>query len=131
MPVRRALGVRSVFNVLGPLLNPAGARRQVMGVYAGRLVPTVAAAMALLDTDHALVVHGDGGLDELAVPVGDVVYQASQAWPFPAGIMLGFRAGGVQLGQVRADLRIDAADVRLVAAAMMRQQLRQRVGNQL
>jgi anthranilate phosphoribosyltransferase len=67
MPVRRALGVRSVFNVLGPLLNPAGARRQVMGVYAGRLVQTVAAAMALLDTRNALVVHGDQGLDELSL----------------------------------------------------------------
>jgi anthranilate phosphoribosyltransferase len=67
MPVRRALGVRTVFNVLGPLLNPAGARRQVMGVYNARLVPLVAEAMTLLGTEHAMVVHGDGGLDELAL----------------------------------------------------------------
>ncbi len=67
MPVRRSLGVRTVFNVLGPLLNPAGARRQVMGVYAPRLVPVVARAMTLLGTQHALVVHGDGALDELAI----------------------------------------------------------------
>ena len=67
LPVRRVLGVRTVFNVLGPLLNPAGARRQVMGVYAPRLVPSVAAAMAMLDTEYALVVHGDGGLDEIAL----------------------------------------------------------------
>jgi anthranilate phosphoribosyltransferase len=67
MPVRRALGVRTVFNVLGPLLNPAGARRQVMGVYSARLVPLVAEAMALLGAEHAMVVHGDHGLDELAV----------------------------------------------------------------
>jgi anthranilate phosphoribosyltransferase len=49
------------------LLNPAGARRQVMGVYAARLVPLVAEAMTMLGTTHALVVHGDGGLDELAL----------------------------------------------------------------
>jgi anthranilate phosphoribosyltransferase len=67
MPVRRAMGVRTVFNVLGPLLNPAGARRQVMGVYSQRLVPLVAEALTLLGADHAMVVHGDGGLDELAL----------------------------------------------------------------
>jgi anthranilate phosphoribosyltransferase len=67
MPVRRALGVRTVLHVLGPLLNPAGARRQVMGVYASRLVPLVAEAMTMLGTTHAFVVHGDGGLDELAL----------------------------------------------------------------
>ena len=67
MPVRRALGVRTVLHVLGPLLNPAGARRQVMGVYQARLVPLVAQAMTMLCVEHALVVHGDGGLDELAL----------------------------------------------------------------
>lgn len=67
MPVRRAIGVRTVLHVLGPLLNPAGARRQVMGVYAKRLVPLVAEAMTQLGTTHAMVVHGDGGLDELAL----------------------------------------------------------------
>jgi anthranilate phosphoribosyltransferase len=66
-PVRRALGVRSVLHILGPLLNPAGARRQVMGVYQSRLVPLVAQAMTMLEIRHAMVVHGDGGLDELAI----------------------------------------------------------------
>jgi anthranilate phosphoribosyltransferase len=67
MPVRRAIGVRTVLHVLGPLLNPAGARRQVMGVYSSRLVPLVAEAMTMLGVQHALVVHGDGGLDEIAL----------------------------------------------------------------
>ena len=67
MPVRKALGVRTIFNILGPLLNPAGARRQVMGVYSARLVPVVAEAMTLLGTPHAFVVHGDGGMDELSL----------------------------------------------------------------
>jgi anthranilate phosphoribosyltransferase len=67
MPVRRALGVRTILHILGPLLNPAGARRQVMGVYQSRLVPLVAEALTLLGTRHAMVVHGDSGLDELAL----------------------------------------------------------------
>ncbi len=67
MPVRKALGVRSILHILGPLLNPAGARRQVMGVYHSRLVPLVANAMILLDIHHAMVVHGDGNLDEIAL----------------------------------------------------------------
>jgi anthranilate phosphoribosyltransferase len=74
MPVRRALGIRTTFNVLGPLTNPAGASAQVMGVYAPHLVPLVAEAMALLGTRHAFVVHGDSGpgasrkgLDEISI----------------------------------------------------------------
>ena len=73
MPVRRALGVRTVFNVLGPLTNPAGARAQVMGVYAAHLVPIVAETMRLLGVRHAFVVHGSAGqnaargLDELSI----------------------------------------------------------------
>lgn len=67
MPIRSALGVRTVLHVLGPLLNPAGARRQVMGVYASRLVAPVAQAMVLLGTTHGIVVHGHQALDELAL----------------------------------------------------------------
>lgn len=73
LPVRRTLGVRTVFNILGPLANPAGASAQVMGVYAPHLVPVVAQAMALLGTRHAFVVHGDSGastatgLDEISI----------------------------------------------------------------
>ncbi len=59
MPIRRALGVRTLFNIVGPLTNPAGAARQVMGVFAPHLVPIVAEAMALLGTRRALVVYGE------------------------------------------------------------------------
>ena len=65
--VRRELGVRTIFNVLGPLTNPAFARRQVLGVYAERLVDTVARVLAALGADHALVVHSRDGLDEISV----------------------------------------------------------------
>ena len=65
MPVRQALGVRTIFNILGPLSNPAGARRQVLGVYEDRLVPQLAEVLRELGCDHALVVRGSDGLDEL------------------------------------------------------------------
>ena len=68
-PVRRELAARTVFNVLGPLTNPAGARAQVVGVYSPELVPVIARALLRLGTHRAFVVHGAGGIDELS-PVG-------------------------------------------------------------
>jgi anthranilate phosphoribosyltransferase len=64
MPVRRELGMRTIFNVLGPLTNPAGARRQVMGVYSESLVEPIGHVLRDLGAEHALVVHGDG-MDEI------------------------------------------------------------------
>ena len=68
-PVRRELATRTVFNVLGPLTNPAGARAQVLGVYSPELVPTIAEVLVALDVRRAFVVHGAGGIDELS-PAG-------------------------------------------------------------
>lgn len=65
--VRRDLGIRTIFNVLGPLTNPAMAKRQVMGVYASRLRETVAGVLRELGAEHALVVHSADGLDEISV----------------------------------------------------------------
>jgi anthranilate phosphoribosyltransferase len=68
-PVRRELAARTVFNVLGPLTNPAGARAQVIGVYSPTLVRTLAEVLAQLGARHAFVVHGAHGIDELS-PAG-------------------------------------------------------------
>src|SRR3989441_2133997 len=67
--VRKELATRTVFNVLGPLTNPAGARAQVVGVYSAELVSTIAEVLARLGARRAFVVHGAGGIDELS-PVG-------------------------------------------------------------
>src|SRR6266550_1240103 len=67
--VRKELATRTVFNVLGPLTNPAGARAQVVGVYSPELVRTIAEVLARLGSRRAYVVHGGGGIDELS-PVG-------------------------------------------------------------
>jgi anthranilate phosphoribosyltransferase len=68
-PVRRELRMPTVMNVLGPLTNPAGARRQVVGVADPALIPLIAGALQRLDHIRALVVHGEPGLDELS-PIG-------------------------------------------------------------
>jgi anthranilate phosphoribosyltransferase len=65
-PVRRELAARTVFNVLGPLTNPAGARALVLGVYSPELARTLAGALVQLETTRAYVVHGAGGIDELS-----------------------------------------------------------------
>jgi len=73
---RKELEMRTIFNVLGPLTNPAGADAQVVGVYDPALVPVIARALARLDVDRALVVHGSG-LDEIAVHDETVVAEVT------------------------------------------------------
>jgi len=77
-PVRRELGVPTCFNLLGPLTNPAGVRRQVMGVADPRAAARVAQVLHLLGAERALVVHGDG-VDELPLDDSGVVYDVSAA----------------------------------------------------
>ncbi|MFT5316542.1 MAG: anthranilate phosphoribosyltransferase [Candidatus Krumholzibacteriia bacterium] len=67
MPARKELGIRTVFNVLGPLTNPAGARRQLLGVFEADLCETLAQVLNELGSEKAFVVHGEGGLDEVSL----------------------------------------------------------------
>lgn len=66
-PARREIGIRTIFNMLGPLSNPAGARRQLIGVYDRHLTEVFARALARLGSIHVMVVHGEDGLDEITL----------------------------------------------------------------
>jgi len=72
-PPRREIGIRTVFNILGPLTNPAGAQAQLLGVADESLAKTMAEALSLLGSNHALVVHGMDGLDEITLGAPTVV----------------------------------------------------------
>jgi anthranilate phosphoribosyltransferase len=71
-PARKQIGVRTVFNLLGPLTNPAGAQAQVLGVFSEDVIDLIAATLAELGVERAFVVHGAGGLDEISL-VGETL----------------------------------------------------------
>ncbi|MDQ3632199.1 MAG: anthranilate phosphoribosyltransferase, partial [Actinomycetota bacterium] len=77
MPVRRELAVRTIFNFLGPLTNPAGARRQLIGVSDPRMLDVMAQALARLGCDRALVVSSDDGLDEMSTSAATQVVEVN------------------------------------------------------
>lgn len=92
VPVRKALGVRTIFNQLGPLTNPAGVRRQVIGVSDRAYVDRIASALALLDAERALVVSADDGMDEISTAAPTMVAEVT-----PDGVR-GWRIDPADLG---------------------------------
>jgi len=97
MPVRRTLGVRTVFNLLGPLTNPAGVERQVVGVWGREVQTLMASALADLGARYALVVHSDDGLDEISVSAPTTVIE-------------------VRDGDIAGEWRIDPGDLGIAAS---------------
>ncbi|HIF44163.1 MAG TPA: anthranilate phosphoribosyltransferase, partial [Dehalococcoidia bacterium] len=77
-PVRREIGIRTVFNILGPLTNPAGAQSMLVGVAFQELGQKMADVLRLLDTQHSIIVHGDGGLDEMTLSGDTLVWEVNQ-----------------------------------------------------
>jgi len=67
---RREMGIRTIFNILGTITNPAGAKRQILGVFSGNLTETLAAVLGNLGAEDAMVVHGEDGLDEITITDG-------------------------------------------------------------
>lgn len=80
-PVRREIGIRTAFNILGPLTNPAQARHQVLGAASVPLAEKLARTLDRLDTVHALVVHGDGGMDELTLSGTNLIVEVRHGHP--------------------------------------------------
>jgi anthranilate phosphoribosyltransferase len=83
---RRELGLRTFFNVLGPLTNPAGVKRQVLGVYDAALCEPLAEALARLGSEHALVLHSDDGLDEISIAAPTQGFELKAGEISPIGI---------------------------------------------
>jgi len=96
-PVRRELATRTVFNVLGPLTNPAGARALVLGVYSPELARTLAEALVQLETTRAYVVHGAGGIDELSPCGPNLVHEVED------GRVREYQLDPLELGLERCD----------------------------
>ncbi len=100
---RREMGIRTVFNILGPLTNPAGARRQLLGVYDASLLETMARVLANLGSVRCLIVHGDDGLDELTTTA------ASRVCELDGGEIRSYTSGPADRGLAPArleDLRV-------------------------
>lgn len=74
---RREMGLRTIFNILGPITNPAGAKRQIVGVFTSRLTETLATVLGNLGAEDAMVVHGEDGLDEITITDGTRVSRYS------------------------------------------------------
>ncbi len=95
---RRELGIRTVFNILGPLCNPAGARRQALGVADAGLARLMAEVLARLGVDHALVFHGEDGMDELTTTGTSQVIEVKE------GRLRTFELEPIELGLQRTGL---------------------------
>jgi anthranilate phosphoribosyltransferase len=112
-PVRRELATRTVFNVLGPLTNPAGARALVLGVYSPGLARTLANALVQLDVTRAYVVHGAGGIDELSPCGANLVCEVAD------GRVREYELDPLELGIERCDPEeLRGGDPRTNAAAL-------------
>ncbi|MCB9672145.1 MAG: anthranilate phosphoribosyltransferase [Alphaproteobacteria bacterium] len=94
--VRRRLGFRTVFNLLGPLCNPAGAGRQLLGVSDPALAPLLAETLGVLGSDRVLVVHGEDGLDELSLAA------RTRTWRLSGGRVVEGTVDAVDLGLLRS-----------------------------
>lgn len=79
-PIRREIGMRTIFNVLGPLTNPAGAQAQVMGVFSPNLTEPLARVLGNLGSSHALVVHGLDGIDEISISAPTVISEMEDGY---------------------------------------------------
>lgn len=107
---RRELGIRTVFNIIGPLTNPAGARNQVVGVFNGHLTEPLAQVLGKLGSRHVLVVHGEDGLDELSINAPTRVSELRE------GDVTSYKIAPEDVGLERGSLdalRVDGAEASL------------------
>src|SRR5229473_999972 len=123
-PARKQIGVRTVFNLLGPLTNPAGAQSQVLGVFSADVIDLVAATLAELGVEHAFVVHGAGGLDEISLAGETLVVEVRR------GIFRRFTVTPEEFGVSRAPLESVRGATTAENAAIIRRVLAGEAGPQ-
>lgn len=116
--VRRELGLRTMFNVLGPLTNPAGAKRQVMGVFDVKLCRVMAEVLAKLGSEHVLVVHAEDGLDEISLAAPTHVAEMKD------GVVTEYQITPETFGIERADIE----SLRVTSAQQSLQLIRSALG---
>ena len=116
-PARKQIGVRTVFNLLGPLTNPAGAQSQVLGVFSEDVIDLVAATLAELDIERAFVVHGAGGLDEISLAGETMVAEVRD------GAIRRFTVTPDEFGMARAPLESIRGGTAAENAALIRRTL--------
>ena len=113
-PGRKQIGVRTVFNLLGPLTNPAGAQAQLLGVFSAEVIDLMAATLAELGVEHAFVVHGAGGLDEISLAGETLVAEVR------AGGVRKFAVTPEEFGVARAPLEVIRGGTAAENAALIR-----------
>lgn len=114
-PIRKAIGTRTIFNLLGPLCNPGRIKRQVIGVYEPRLVPVIAEVLAMRGYEHAWVVHGEDGSDEISVSAPTLIAEIR------GGRVEEFRISPEELGfEAHPEMALKGGDADTNAVAMQR-----------
>ncbi len=115
---RRELGLRTLFNVLGPLTNPAGVKRQVLGVYSPELCEPMAHALQALGSEHAMVVHSDDGLDEISIAASTQVSELRD------GCITNYRIAPADVGIAQQSLEGLGVDSARASASLIRNALK-------
>ncbi|MFB6232176.1 MAG: anthranilate phosphoribosyltransferase [Salinibacter sp.] len=102
MPVRKSLGVRTFFNILGPLCNPAGVTRQIVGAFDTSTAQTMVRILAQLDADHVITLHSEDGMDEVSVSAATTLfeYDAAEDNPVPRSVEVGPEKHGMDRGRL-------------------------------
>lgn len=109
MPVRRALGVRTMFNIMGPMCNPAGVRRQLIGVFDPDVARLVATILLRLGAEHVITLHASDGLDEITLTGPTTLHIARAGMSEPETVQFSPESHGFSLSNL-ADLRGGSAD---------------------
>jgi anthranilate phosphoribosyltransferase len=114
---RRELGMRTLFNILGPMTNPAGVKRQVIGVFSADLCEPMAQVLQTLGSEHVMIVHSDDGLDEISIAAGTRVAELRD------GCVTSYHISPGEFGQESQTLEGLSVDSAAASAALIRQAL--------